>query len=107
MVIGITVPGPVFAISAYTAPLAGLTRSISAPLVPWLLIWRVCQPGPVTDQFPPHWLLLTSITFDGCAAPPLQAARLAARPAVSPAVTTVRAVGSRHLRRITIRHSSG
>jgi hypothetical protein len=52
-------------------------------------------------------LLLTVITFAGCAAPALQAVRLAARPAVSPAVTTVQAVASRRLWRITIRHSSG
>ena len=65
MSIGLTVPGPVFSISAYTAPLAGSTRSISPPPVPWLLIWMVCQPGPGTDQAPPHSLLLTVITFDG------------------------------------------
>jgi hypothetical protein len=48
-------------------------------------------------------LLLTVITFDGCAAPPLQAVRLAARPAVSVA----QAVESKRLWRIAIRHSSG
>ena len=68
MLIGLTVPGPVFSISAYTALLAGSTRSISAPPVPWLLIWIVCQPGPGTDQVPPHWLPLTSMT-PGCWAP--------------------------------------
>ena len=42
IVIGLTVPGPVFSISAYIAPLAGSTRSTSPPSVPWLLIWMVC-----------------------------------------------------------------
>src|ERR1700678_21776 len=78
MLIGLTVPGPVFSISAYTAPLAGSTRSTSAPLVPWLLIWMVCQPGPGTDQPPPHSALLTLITFDGWPPPELHAVRLAA-----------------------------
>jgi hypothetical protein len=62
----------------------------------------VCQPGPGTLQFPPHWLLLKVITFDGCAGPLPQAVRLAARPVVSAA----QAVESKRLWRITIRHSS-
>src|ERR1700722_12353979 len=63
------------------APLAGSTRSISAPVVPWLLISNVCQPGPGTRQAPPHSLLLTVISLAGCPPPELadlQAARLTA-----------------------------
>jgi hypothetical protein len=68
-----------------------------------LLISNVCQPGPESRHWPPHWLLLTVITFDGPAGPLPQAVRLAARPAVSAA----QAAESKRLWRITIRHSSG
>jgi hypothetical protein len=105
MLIGLTVPGPVFSISAYTAPLAGLIRSISAPPVPWLLIWRVCQPGLGTDQFPPHWLLLTSMTLDGWPPPELHAVSVAA--SALHAASAAPVVTGRRPWRITIRLSSG
>src|SRR6201996_1203751 len=101
IVIGVTVPGPLFSISEYTAPLAGSTRSISAPPVPWLLIWMVCQPAPETDHAPPHWAALTSMTLDGLPPPELQAATVVSVMSAAPALA------SRRLLRITIRLSSG
>ena len=52
--IGVVVPGPICSSSAYTAPLAGLVRSTSAPESPELRIWKVCQPGCARCQWPPH-----------------------------------------------------
>src|ERR1700734_2953636 len=105
MLIGLTVLGPVFSTSAYTAPLAGSTRSTSAPLVPWLLIWMVCQPGPGTDQEPPHCPLLMSMTCDGWPPAELPEPPEPQAASVVSVASAAPAVASRRLWRITIRLS--
>src|SRR6266516_6691649 len=54
------------------APLAGLTRSISAFSAAALCTWNVCQPGAARCQLVPHPPLDTDIRPAG-AAPPLHA----------------------------------
>ena len=81
--IGVVVPGPEFSISAYSAPLAGLIRSISAPAVPVLRISNVCQPGRATCQRPPQAPLETEISPAGAAPPWLPLAQPASSAAHS------------------------